>query len=189
VVGGANAGRQTAGRFGTPAITTARMSAVMTRSSSLAKATFPSLAVAILLTMTPLPDWAVPWRPEWVALILIYWMLTLPRTVGIGTAWLLGLVVDAARGVLLGEHALGFAIIAYITLRLHHRLRLFPLHQQALFVGLMLLPYKSALLWVNGILGFAPKSWLYWAPVLSSLVLWPCVFVLLQAVARPAAIR
>lgn len=139
-----------------------------------------SFVVALMLSMTPLPGWAVSWRPKWVVLTLIYWILVWPRSFGIGAGWLLGLLVDAAQGSLLGEHALGFSIITYITLRLHQRLRLFPLYQQALFVGLMLLPYKSASLWVNGVYGYAPQSGLYWAPVLTSLVAWPCVFVFLR---------
>lgn len=143
-----------------------------------------SLAAAIMLTITPLPDWAVAWRPEWVALTLIYWTLSWPRTFGMGAAWLLGLLTDAAQGALLGEHALGFCIIAYITLRLRQRIRLFPLYQQAFSVGLMLLPYKSASLWINGLYGYTPESGLYWAPVLSSLVLWPCVFTCLQIASK-----
>ncbi|MGH8504195.1 MAG: rod shape-determining protein MreD [Gammaproteobacteria bacterium] len=159
--------------------------AIMSRSSPPATAIVLSFAIAIMLTLAPLPDWAVAWRPEWVALTLIYWVLTLPRTVGVGAGWLLGLLMDAAQGTLLGAHALGFAIIAYITLRLYPRLRWFPLYQQAVFVGLMLLLYKSAALWINGIQGYAQESWLYWAPVLSSMVLWPSVSVLLQATVKP----
>jgi rod shape-determining protein MreD len=147
-----------------------------------APAIIASFAAAVMLTLVPLPDWAAVWRPHWVALTLIYWLLALPRAVGIGAAWVLGLIMDAATGALLGEHALGFAIVAYIALRLQHRLPLFPLYQQAMFIGLMLLPYKSASLWVNGIVGYAQESGLYWAPVLSSMVVWPCVFVLLEAI-------
>lgn len=145
-----------------------------------------SFAAAIALTLMPLPEWAVPWRPRWTALTLIYWTLALPGTVGIGSALLLGLFVDAATGAVLGEHSLEFAIVAYITLRLQQRLRLFPLHQQALFVGLILLPCMSALLWVNGIMGYAQESGLYWAPVLSSMVAWPWVFALLRSTYSPA---
>ncbi len=139
-----------------------------------------------MLTIAPLPEWALPYRPEWVALALIYWTLMLPRTVGVGVAWLLGLLVDAARDGLLGEHALGFAIVAYITLRLQHRLRLFPLYQQAIFIGLILLPYKSAALWIKGMSGYAQESWLYWAPVPVSILIWPFVSCILQATTQRA---
>jgi len=147
-----------------------------------------SFALAIMLTLTPLPEWAQAWRPEWVALALVYWTLMLPRTVGIGLAWLLGLLVDAARDGLVGEHALGLAIVAYITLRLHHRLRLFPLHQQAIFIGLILLPYKSATLWIKGVSGYPQESWLYWAPVPASMLAWPLIFSVLQATTRRALV-
>ncbi|MBA2409523.1 MAG: rod shape-determining protein MreD [Gammaproteobacteria bacterium] len=161
----------------------------MSRSSSSALAIVSSFAVAGMLTLAPLPEWAVAWRPEWVALTLIYWVLTVPRQVGIGAGWTLGLIMDATQGTLLGAHALGFSVIAYITLRLYPRLRWFPLYQQAIFVGLMLLLYRSATLWINGMQGFAQESWLYWAPVLSSVLLWPCVSVLLQATFRPGSMR
>lgn len=145
-----------------------------------------SFAAAIALTLMPLPELAAPWRPQWVALTLIYWTLALPGTIGIGSALLLGLFVDAATGAILGQHSLGLVIVAYITLRLHQRLRWFPVYQQALFVGLTMLPCMSALLWVNGMLGYAQESGLYWAPVLGSMVAWPCVFMVLRSVFKPA---
>lgn len=145
-----------------------------------------SFLMSIVLTIMPLPDWVSIYRPEWVALVLIYWCMALPNLVGVGIAWLLGLLVDAAKGALLGQHALGFAIMAYITIHLHQRARVYPLSQQTIVVGFILLPYMSLTLWVKGIRGEAPHTWLYWAPLLSSMLLWPLVFVLLRALRRRA---
>ena len=147
-----------------------------------------TFVVAIVLMLMPLPDWARPFRPEWIALALIYWSMAFPKNIGVGIAWALGLCVDVIQGALLGQHALGFAITAYIVIRFHARIRNYPLHQQAMFVGMILLPYMSISLWILGILGEDPKSWLYWAPVLTSVIIWPWVYLVLRAIRKASSI-
>ena len=147
-----------------------------------------TLIIAMMLMLMPLPDWALAFRPEWLMLVLIYWCMALPNKVGIGIAWTLGLFVDVIQGALLGQHALGFALTAYIAIRFHQRVRNYPLHQQSLFIGMILLPYMSISLWILGILGEDPKSWLYWAPVLTSVIIWPWVYLVMRAVRRSASI-
>ncbi len=147
-----------------------------------------TFVVAMMLMLMPLPDWARPYRPEWLALALIYWSMALPKNIGVGIAWILGLCVDVIQGALLGQHALGFAITAYIAIRFYQRVRNYPLHQQAMFVGMILLPYMSISLWIMGILGEDPRSWLYWAPVLTSVLVWPWVYLVLRAVRRTESI-
>lgn len=144
-----------------------------------------TLIIAMMLMLMPLPDWAQAYRPEWLMLVIIYWCMALPDKVGVGIAWTLGLFVDVVQGALLGQHALGFAITAYIAIRFHQRVRNYPLHQQSLFVGMILLPYMSISLWILGILGEDPKSWLYWAPILTSVLIWPWVYLVMRAVRKP----
>ncbi len=145
--------------------------------------------VALILMLIPLPDWARAYRPEWLALVLIYWNLALPKNVGINIAWILGLCVDVIQGTLLGQHALGLAITAYLALRLYPRARNYPLHQQALLVGIILLPYAGISLWISGIIGENPKPWLYLAPVATSALIWPLVYLVLRAIRRAALIQ
>ena len=143
-----------------------------------------SFVVAIILTIMPIPVQAEPFRPEWILLLVIYWSMTTPRMIGIGSAWVIGLLVDVLRGALLAQHALGFALTAYISIRFHQRVRVYPLHQQALFIAIILLPYMSATLWVYGALGQASDSWTYWAPVLTSAIAWPFISIIMQIVRR-----
>lgn len=143
-----------------------------------------TLLAALVLMLIPLPDWASPWRPDWLAITLIYWSMARPEHLGVGIAWLLGLLVDVVYGTLLGQYALGFAILAFITVRFHTRVRNSLIHQQAMFVGIALLPYMSILLWVQGIQGGGPKSWAYWAPVLTSMLMWPAAYKVLHALRK-----
>ena len=148
-----------------------------------------SLVTAMVLMLIPLPDWARLYRPEWLALVLIYWNLSLPKNIGMGVAWLVGLCVDATQGVLLGQYALGFVVTAYVTTRFHLQIRNYPLYQQALIIGVILLPYMGISLWVPGMLGEHLGGWLYWAPVITSALVWPGVYLILRAVRRAASIH
>ncbi len=139
---------------------------------------------ALALTVFPLPDWLAVARPEWVALVLIYWSMALPSRVGVGIAWGLGLMLDVLRVGLLGQNALTLCLIAYITLKLYQRLRVFPLWQQALSVFILVSLSQMLNLWVKGITGQSIDLWTYWLPSFSSMLAWPLVFVSLRALRR-----
>lgn len=145
-----------------------------------------SFVVAMMLAIVPMPDWARPLRPEWVAMTVIYWSMALPRMVSVGVGWFVGLLMDVLKGALLGQHAFGYVIVAYLSARFHQRVRVFPLWQQAVSVGLMLFPYMLLSLWVDGLIDRSPGTWLYWAPLATSVLLWPWVFLFLRQVRRQA---
>lgn len=148
-----------------------------------------SLVIALMLTALPLPEWAANWRPAWVAMVLIYWCMALPERVGIGVSWMLGLLLDVQQGTVLGQHALGLAIVAYITIKSHQRLRVFPLFQQALVVCGYILLFQFIVLWIKGMLGIPPRHWSYWMPAFSSMLLWPWIFIVLRDVRRKFKIQ
>ena len=143
-----------------------------------------SLLVALMLTAMPLPEWAVNWRPAWVAMVLIYWCMALPDRVGIGISWTLGLLLDVQQGTVLGQNALGLAVIAFITLKSHQRLRVFPLVQQAILICCYILLFQVIVLWIKSMLGIPPMHWSYWMPAFSSMLLWPWIFIILRDVRR-----
>ncbi len=143
-----------------------------------------SFGAALVLTMLPLPHWAELYRPEWAAMVLIYWCMALPARVGVATAWSLGLLLDVVRGSLLGQYALALTLIAWVTSQLHQRLRVYPLWQQALVVLMLVAMEQMLVLWVKGIIGEPPESWLYWMPALTSMLLWPWIFLVLRDVRR-----
>ncbi|QKT02875.1 rod shape-determining protein MreD [Ectothiorhodospiraceae bacterium 2226] len=143
-----------------------------------------SFAVALALTVLPLPGWTSAARPEWVALVLIYWCMAVPSRVGVGVGWGVGLLLDVMRGAVLGQHALSLAIVAYLTLKLHQRVRVYPLWQQALSILVLIALHQMILLWIRGITGQAPAGWDYWTPSLTSMLLWPWLFLILRDVRR-----
>lgn len=143
-----------------------------------------SFIIALMLTAMPLPDWAINWRPAWVAMVLIYWCMAIPHRVGIGIGWMLGILLDVLQGTLFGQNAIGLAVLAYFTIKSHQRIRMFPLTQQAILICLMVLVYQVITLWIRGIMGLPPESWTYWMPAFTSMVLWPWLFIILRDIRR-----
>lgn len=145
---------------------------------------FVTFVVALFLTVLPLPEWGRAYRPEFVTLVLIYWCLALPARVNIGIGWIAGLFIDVLTGTLLGQHALALAMVAFVTVKLHKQIRIYPIWQQALTVFTLVALGQLLIVWIKGITGESPQSWTYWAPSVTSAVIWPWIFVFLRGVRR-----
>lgn len=141
---------------------------------------FITIAFAIVLTLLPMPDWTLWWRPAWVLMVLIYWAMTMPYRVSVGIAWFSGLALDLLNGTLLGEHALALTIVIYFVSRMHIRLTMYPLIQQGLSVLFFVLLYQFILYCIQGFIGNLPGSHLYWMSSVTSMLLWPWLYVLLR---------
>jgi len=139
-----------------------------------------TLLLAFLLNLVPLGR--VPAMPDFLAVVLVFWNVHQARRVGVGVAFLFGLMMDVHDGALLGQHALAYTLLSYFAITIHRRLLWFPVPSQAaqtlplffaahlvsllvrlgaggMFPGweLLLAPLFEALLW-------APASWLLLAP-------------------------
>ena len=132
-----------------------------------------SFAVALLLTIVPLPDSLRTVRPDWVGLTLIFWCLVLPYRISVGTGFAVGLLLDVLSGTLLGQHALSLSLVAYLCVRLHQRIRVYPMWQQALTVLVLLILHQLLTLWVDSVIGRPSRSLAYWMPSLIGAALWP----------------
>ncbi len=141
---------------------------------------FGSLVVGLMLSIVPLPDAIGSFRPDWVALVLIYWTMMLPQRYGVGTAWLVGLVLDVAQGTLLGQHALALVAVAFLTSRFHLLMRVFPMSQLTATVLALLAVYQFLLFWINGVAGVDADAVTYWGPVIAGTLVWPLVAGLLS---------
>lgn len=139
-----------------------------------------SLIAAFILMLLPMPEWAVWARPVWVLMVLIYWSMSLPHKVGLFTAWMTGLVVDLLNGSLLGLHALAYVCVIYLVSRLYTRLNMYPLMQQGFWVLFFAIIYQFILYCVQGFIGELPASRLYWLASITTMLLWPWLFVFMR---------
>lgn len=143
-----------------------------------------TLIIGFILSQIPLPDMLLWWRPEWVVMIMIYWVMALPHRVGIGSAWLAGLALDVLKGCLLGMNALALTVVAFITLLLHKRLRMYPVWQQALMVLVLVGINQLIFHWIQSLAGSSGRSLIFLQPALISALFWPWLFVALRSVRR-----
>lgn len=147
-----------------------------------------TLIGAMMLEIVPLPAWIEPMRPEWLALTIMYWAMYVPQRIGVGAAWASGLVLDTLTGALLGQYALVFTVLAFMTRKFHLRIRLFPISQQIVTVAILIAVMEFLIFWVDGVSGAPTDNPRRWIPILSSALLWPVVSSMLNRVRRRVAI-
>lgn len=142
-----------------------------------------SLLAALLLNMLPLGR--VPWMPDLVALVLVFWTVHQPLRVGVGTAFMFGLLMDVHQTSLLGQHALAYTVLAFLAVVAHRRLLWFTVSTQILQVLPLFAVAHGVELAIRMSTGGVFSFWLLLAPVAQAL-LWPVVNLLLLAPQRRA---
>ncbi|MDD2660497.1 MAG: rod shape-determining protein MreD [Methylococcales bacterium] len=141
-----------------------------------------TLVVAMCLRIVPWPGAIAAFNPDWVLLALIYWSLAVPENVGIFHAWTFGLLTDVLTGRLLGQYALAYSLVIYICLKLHKRLRQFPIIQQGLFIFFCLLLSQLLLFFIKNLQHPAQLHASFWLPVFTGTLCWPLIYTLLRFV-------
>lgn len=145
---------------------------------------YTSLLVALILMILPLPDWAHMYRPNWVALILIYWSMALPERVGLWFAFFTGILLDVLQSTLFGQHTLALVIIVFMNITFYQRIRVLSLPHQAIYVFVLLLISQLVVAWVEGIMGRSPPFSAFFGSPLVGMLIWPWVFVVLRDIRR-----
>lgn len=151
-----------------------------------AKVSFIVLSVALALLFNLLPWRNTAGVPDLTAAVLAFWCIHQPRRVGIGVAWTLGLLLDVGNGALLGQHALGYAVLAFLAFAVHRRILWFPLAQQALHLLLLLLSTQLLMLVIRIAAGAGFPGWTYFAGSFICAALWPVLSFLLLLPQRQA---
>jgi len=150
---------------------------------------FIAFTLLVALTVDMIPFGRVPWMPELLAVVLVFWGVHQPRRVGVGWAFFFGLLIDVHHGALLGQHALAYSLLSFGAIALHRRLPWFGLPTQAMHVlPLFVLAHLLALVVRMMVGGMWPGWGLVLAPLLEAL-LWPIASVLLLAPQRRAPDR
>jgi rod shape-determining protein MreD len=148
-----------------------------------------SLVATLALASMPLPDAVAPLRPDWVAVVLLYWSLMAPRQFSLLTALWMGIALDTLTGALLGQNALALLVIVYLAEKFHLRLRVFPLSQVAITVLLLLGLYEFILFWIDGMAGRTVPLVERWMPPLTGTLAWVVMYILFDRREREAPAR
>lgn len=148
---------------------------------------FSLLCALLLNTLASTAFWGrAAWAPDFLALVLVFWGVYQPLRIGVGVAFLFGLIMDVQQGALLGQHALAYTALAFLAVSMHRRLLWFDVFTQAVQLLPLLLVSHLLQLVVRMVSGSSFPGWsLFLSPLIEGL-LWPVVTMLLLAPQRRA---
>lgn len=134
-----------------------------------------SLFAGLVLYMLPWAGFGLMLRPDFVLLVLLYWMIRAPQLCNIGTAWFMGMLVDLAAGDLFGEHAMAYVVAAFVAVTYQRRATLFNRWQQLGYIFGLLLIAQIVLLILKLFGGSELPEWSYLLSSVSGILLWQLV--------------
>jgi len=143
-----------------------------------------SLLLALMLNLLPWGRW--PGLPDFLAVAVVFWNVHQPRRVGVGAAFVFGLIMDVHQGALLGQHALSYTLLSFFAITVHRRLLWFTVGSQAVQIVPLFVAAHAVSLLVRMAAGASFPGWgLMLAPLLEALM-WPVAnFMLLAPQRRP----
>lgn len=146
-----------------------------------------TIGTAFILNLLP---WGrMMWVPDFLAVVLVFWNIHQPRKVGIGIAFLVGLLMDVHASALLGERALAYSLLSYGAMSMHRRVPWFRLGGQMLHVLPLFLLAQLVVIAVRMAVGGPFPGLGYFLQSVTSTLLWPLADVLLLAPQRSAVDR
>lgn len=143
-----------------------------------------SLFIALLLSIAPLPQTLMAFRPLWISAVFIYWSLFLPHRASLIAAFLFGLIIDVMVDSLLGQNALVLVLTVYIALLFQHKIRPQPIIRQTMMVAAILTIGQIIQIWIYTLTGIYPNRFSifdYIFPIISTVVLWPWLSAALRS--------
>ena len=146
---------------------------------------FFSILGAYLLAILPWSGSLLLARPDFVLIVLLFWAMHEPRTIGQGMAFALGLLMDVSDSMLLGQHALAYVAAVFGAQVLRVRILSFPLAEQTLHVLGLTVSAGLVTLALNMLLGADFPGYAYLiSPVATALCWAPTTWVLFSGIVR-----
>ena len=147
---------------------------------------FIMLSFIVAVTLNCLPLGRLTAMPDWVALALAFWCVREPYRVGMASAFVMGVIMDVAHAAVLGQHALGYVILAYGASVLSRRILWFPLLQQALHLFPLLLLTQLVMVVARMLAGAPYPGLLYFVSSVVGTLMWtPLTYLLLLPQFQP----
>lgn len=137
-----------------------------------------SLFFAFMLVLFPWSGVALALRPDWMLLVIIFWLLRAPNLCSVGTAWVVGLLMDLATGGIFGQYALAYTITIFFAVMYQHRLVLFNNVQQLVYVFTLLLMSQLIVLILKTFAGREWLGWSYFLPSIVGITIWQAAILL-----------
>lgn len=139
-----------------------------------------SLAAGLFLSVLPLPAQLQPWRPEWLTLVLLFWVMHAPRWVGVWTGVFMGFLLDILIATPLGLYASSLALTIYVGRMTQRWTGVFSIRQTSMLVLMFILGGRLLRYVELSLLGQPVADPSYFLPAVASALIWPTVMLLLR---------
>lgn len=139
-----------------------------------------SLAAGLFLSVLPLPTQLQPWRPEWLTLVLLFWVMHAPLWVGVWTGVFMGFLLDILIATPLGLYASSLALTVYVGRMTQRWTGVFSIRQTSMLVLMLILGGRLVRYVELSLLGQPVGDFSYFLPAVASALVWPTVMLMLQ---------
>ncbi len=146
-----------------------------------------SILIAMTLSIMPLPELLQHYRPDWVALVVLWGNIHHSNKFNVGSAWIIGIAMDLINATILGQYALTFTVTSYLAIRINLQFQLFSLLQKGLTILLLMIIFRMLLFWIFSISGSSIDLAHYWKPLISDLLVWPWLSAMLREISQRIA--
>lgn len=136
------------------------------------KSIYLSLLIAFVCMLFPWSGLALTLRPDFMLLVILFWLLRAPNQCSVGTAWFMGLWIDLATGGIFGQYALAYTITTFFAVIYQRRLVLFSSTQQLVYVFSLLFLSQLILLILKTFAGKEFMGWSYFLPSITGVLVW-----------------
>ncbi|MCP5207508.1 MAG: rod shape-determining protein MreD [Hahellaceae bacterium] len=143
-----------------------------------------SLCAAFVLSIVYLPSQLQFWRPDWSALVILFWVYAAPHRIGVFFSWTVGLFQDVLEGSTLGMNAFAYAVMAYLLVSMYQRFKLFPLIQQSFMVFMLIGIDLMICHLVKSVTGVSASGFVYLYPAITSAAIWPFFYLMMSNLTR-----
>lgn len=154
-----------------------------------ASSAFITMTLIVAFVLNILPWGRYYMVPDFLALVFVFWSIHQPRRVGMGIAFVFGLLMDVHNANLLGQHALAYTLLSYGAISLHRRVPFFGLGQQILIVLPLFLVAQLTTAFIRYLAGVGVPEPSYFLQSLVTAMIWPLADALLLAPQRRAVER
>lgn len=145
---------------------------------------FITILIGLILQIVPMPSQLDLYRPDWLLLILCYWVMALPNRVNVGIAVLTGVILDLLYGTALGVHSFALTVPIFLVAANYQRMRNQSILQLAITIGVLSMIYHLLIYWLQFWLTSIDFRWVFLWPSFTSILLWPWLFWLLRKFRR-----
>ena len=138
-----------------------------------------SIVFSMMLLVLPLPQFILIYRPNWIFLMLVFWLLYAPGLTGLIWFWVIGLFQDVIQATPFGMHALSYLFLVYVLSLVSLKISRLPMWQQVLFVFCASFLVRLLCYCIQALCGFPVHISYVFGGIVVDAALWPWVYWLM----------